>query len=536
MQRLPIEPISQASANQRKGRCGRVADGICIRLYSEEDFLARPEFTEPEILRTNLASVILQMAALGLGDVEAFPFVDPPDRRSIADGLALLHELGALDPTSRTRASGSPPTAAGWPQLPRRPALRPHAARGRPAGLPRARCWSSPPRLSIQDPRERPADKQQAADAVHARFADEHSDFLAYLNLWRYLGEQQKALSSNQFRRMCRREYLHYLRIREWQDLHGQLRAARPASSGCTREPARRRPDDAAHHHRAAGRPAVPHRRLRDPAGRQRRLPRPPAAPASRSGPAPALARKQPRVGGGGRAGRDPPAVGPHGRARSSRSGSSRSPSHLVKRTYSEPHWEKKRGSAVAYERVTLYGVPIVASRKVQYGRIDPSDVPRAVPPARAGRGRLDDEPRVLRGQPASCSSEVEELEDRARRRDIVVDDETLYAFYDARIPADVVSARHFDSWWKKARRARPGPADVHAARAARRRGPRRSDASTPTAWNAGPEPAVGYAFEPGADGRRGHRRRPARGAEPRRAATSSTGTCRGGARSSSPR
>src|SRR3954452_14371213 len=224
VQRLPIEKISQASANQRKGRCGRVADGICIRLYGEDDFLARPEFSEPEILRTSLASVILQMTALGLGDIEAFPFVDPPDRRSIADGMALLHELGAIDPDEPDPRHRLTATGRRLAQLPIDPRYARMLLEAERQGC-LAEMLVVVAALSIQDPRERPADKQQAADAMHARFADPASDFAAFLNLWRYLNEQQSALSSNQFRRRCKNEFLHYLRIREWQDLHGQLRS-----------------------------------------------------------------------------------------------------------------------------------------------------------------------------------------------------------------------------------------------------------------------------------------------------------------------
>ena len=218
VQRLPIEPVSQASADQRKGRCGRVADGICIRLYDEEDFGSRPRFTEPEVQRTNLASVILQMTALGLGDVAAFPFVDAPDRRSIADGVALLNELRALEDGALT------PLGRKLAQLPIDPRLGRMVLEAETNG-----CLHEvlviTAALSIQDPRERPVDKQEAADASHRRFADPASDFMALLNLWNYVEDRQEALSSSAFRRLCTAEFLHYLRVREWQDLYGQLRS-----------------------------------------------------------------------------------------------------------------------------------------------------------------------------------------------------------------------------------------------------------------------------------------------------------------------
>ncbi len=226
VQRLPIEPISQASANQRAGRCGRTSDGICIRLYTEDDFSSRPEFTDPEILRTNLASVILQMAALDLGEVAGFPFIDPPDTRNVTDGIRLLEELGAVAPSGK----GTPKLTETGRKLARLP-VDPRLARmiieaGRNDCVAEVLIITSA--LAIQDPRERPADARDAADSKHARFAEPGSDFLSLLNLWDYLREQQHELSSSAFRRMCRSEYLHYLRVREWQDVHGQLQSGRP--------------------------------------------------------------------------------------------------------------------------------------------------------------------------------------------------------------------------------------------------------------------------------------------------------------------
>lgn len=222
VQRLPIEPVSQASANQRKGRCGRVEEGICIRLYSEEDFESRPEFTDPEILRTNLASVILQMTALGLGDIQAFPFVEAPDKRNIQDGVRLLEELGAInsevkDPKKRLTSIGR--------QLARLP-IDPRLARmvleaPKYGALKEVMIIAAA--LSIQDPRERPSDKQQSSDDKHRRFFHEESDFLTFVNLWEYIQKQQKALSSNQFRKQCKQDYLNYLRVREWQDVYFQI-------------------------------------------------------------------------------------------------------------------------------------------------------------------------------------------------------------------------------------------------------------------------------------------------------------------------
>lgn len=224
VQRLPIEPISQASANQRKGRCGRVSDGICIRLYSEDDFISRAEFTDPEILRTNLASVILQMTSIGLGDISAFPFVQPPDKRNIQDGVRLLEELGALqEGTDHNGAYRLTPMGKQLAQLPIDPRLARMVLEARKYGAVKELMVITSA-LSIQDPRERPMDKQQASDEKHRRFQDKDSDFLSFLNMWDYLKTQQKELSHSQFRKLCRQEFLNFMRVREWQDVYTQLR------------------------------------------------------------------------------------------------------------------------------------------------------------------------------------------------------------------------------------------------------------------------------------------------------------------------
>ena len=441
VQRLPIEAISQASARQRAGRCGRVAEGICIRLYSETDYEDRPEYTDPEILRTNLASVILQMTTIGLGDVAAFPFVDPPDRRNIADGMALLHELGAFDDRKRLT-----PLGRQLAQLPLDPRLARMVLEADRHGCLREVLIIAAA-LSIQDPRERPTDKQQAAAEMHARFTDETSDFLGYLNLWNYLTEQQKASSSSAFRRMCRTEYLNWLRIREWQDLHSQLRRiARTLGLSPNTAPG---PEDLVHLSLLAG--LLSHVGLRDPDKREyvgARGARFAVVPGS------ALHKKQPQwvvaaelVETNRMWGRVLARISPEWAEQLA--------GHLVARVYSEPHWENKQGAVMAYERVTLYGVPLVARRKVGYARVDPVlsrdlFVRNALVEGdwSTHHAFFADNLRLL--------EDVEELEHRARRRGIVVDDQKLFDFYDARIPADVVSGAHFDAWWKKARRETP--------------------------------------------------------------------------------
>src|SRR3954471_18617653 len=406
VQRLPIEPVSQASADQRKGRCGRTADGVCIRLYSEEDFLERPRFTDPEILRTSLASVILQMAALRLGDVEDFPFLDPPDRRQVRDGVALLEELGALDTRGRLTKLGR--RLADLPVDPRMGRMVLEADR--------LGCATEviviAAALSIQDPRERPSEKAAQADQSHARFADETSDFIALLNLWRYLQGLRRELSSNQFRKRCLAEYLHHLRIREWQDLVEQVRqAAKGVGVTFNRTPAE--PRDI---HLAVLSGLLSHVGLRD--GREYV-----GARGARFAifPGSSLARKNPdwvmaaelvetsRLWGRTVARLDPQWLEPLA-------------GHLLRRTYSEPRWSGSRGSVVATERVTLFGLPIVTERTVQYGRIDPV-LSRELFIRRAlVEGEWESRHEFL-VENRQLVEEVEALEDRARRRDILVDD-----------------------------------------------------------------------------------------------------------------
>ena len=366
VQRLPIEPISQASANQRKGRCGRVSEGICIRLYSEEDFNSRPEFTDPEILRTNLASVILQMTALGLDDIEAFPFVDAPDKRHIQDGIKLLEELGAFEMVRTKEGEKRQLTAAGrqLSQLPVDPRLAKMLLTAVSQGA-LHEVMIIIAALSIQDPRERPQEKQQASDEKHRRFADKKSDFLAFLNLWRYLQEQQKELSKNQFRRQCQKDFLNYLRIREWQDIYHQIRlTVREMGLPINSEKA-----EYQQIHTALLSGLLSHIGLKE-AEKQQYL-------GARNAhfaifPNSVLFKKQPKwvmaaelvetskLWGRMVAEIEPEWIEPLAE-------------HLIKKSYSEPRWSKSRGAVIADEKVTLYGVPIVAARPVNYGAIDPT-------------------------------------------------------------------------------------------------------------------------------------------------------------------
>ncbi|MEU0899527.1 ATP-dependent RNA helicase HrpA [Streptomyces massasporeus] len=502
VQRLPIEPVSQASANQRKGRCGRTSDGICIRLYSEDDFEARPEFTDAEILRTNLASVILQMTAAGLGDIEKFPFIDPPDHRNIRDGVQLLQELNALDPAQKDPRKRLTDTGRKLAQLPVDPRLARMVLEADKNGCVRE-VMVIAAALSIQDPRERPAEKQAQADQQHARFKDETSDFLAYLNLWRYLREQQKERGSSSFRRMCKQEYLNFLRIREWQDIYTQLRTvAKQMGIHLNEDDA---PDDRIHLSLLAG--LLSHigmKDVKDTGGEGGRSTAKNEYLGARNAkfaifPGSALFKKPPRfvmsaelvetsrLWARVNAKIEPEWVEPLA-------------AHLLKRAYSEPHWEKDQAAVMAYEKVTLYGVPIVAQRKVNYGRIDP-EISRELFIRNAlveGDWRthhkfFSDNRRLL--------TEVEELEHRARRRDILVDDETLFDFYDQRIPEHVVSGAHFDSWWKHKRHEQPDFLDFEREMLINEKAGEVSKADYPDSWRQGNlKFRVTYQFEPGAD------------------------------------
>jgi len=458
VQRLPIEPISQASADQRAGRCGRTADGICIRLYSEADYQTRPRFTDPEILRTNLASVILRMAALNLGDVATFPFVDPPDRRSVRDGVMLLRELGAFDAQDQLT-----PLGARLAQLPIDPRLGRMVLEAERLGCVREVLVIAAG-LTIVDPRERPLDRQPAADAKHARFRHPESDFLTLLNLWRYLADQQKKLSSSQFRRLCRTDFLNYLRVREWQDLESQLRQI-VADMGVPVPDELPDEVDEVRVHTALLSGLLSHIGMRDltKAGRGSASSARARTPVEYSGargarfaifPGSALYRRNPTWVMAAEL-VETSRLWARMVARIEPEWAERLAGHLVKREYSEPHWDAQRGAVMAYERVTLYGLPLVTGRRVHYGRIDPPLARELFLRHALVEGDWETRHEFFHAN-RRLLAEVAELEQRARRRDIVVDDETLYAFYDARIPADVVSARHFDAWWKKARQADP--------------------------------------------------------------------------------
>ncbi|EIV8614664.1 ATP-dependent RNA helicase HrpA [Vibrio vulnificus] len=491
VQRLPIEPVSQASANQRKGRCGRVQEGICIRLYSEEDFNSRPEFTDPEILRTNLASVILQMTALGLGDIEAFPFVEAPDKRNILDGVRLLEELGAInsnakDPKKRLTAVGK--------QLARLP-IDPRLAR-MVLEAPRFGCLKEvmiiAAALSIQDPRERPSEKQQSADDKHRRFYHEDSDFLTFVNLWNHIQKQQKALSGNQFRRQCKDDYLNYLRVREWQDVYFQIhQSMREMEFKLNSEPGSY---DAVHSAILTG--LLSHIGMKDQEKNEYH-----GARNARFHifPGSGLFKKQPKwvmsaelvetskLWGRVIAKIQPEWIEPLAK-------------HLIKRSHSEPHWSKKQAAVMAYEKVMLYGIPIVPKRLVNYGNIDASVSREIFIRSALVEGDWETKHAFFK-QNRKLLLEVEELEHKSRRRDILVDDEELFQFYDQRVGTEVVSGRHFDTWWKQASKKEPELLNFEKEMLFKGDASHVTDLDYPNFWHQnGLKLKLSYQFEPGDD------------------------------------
>ncbi|ENM2829924.1 ATP-dependent RNA helicase HrpA [Vibrio cholerae] len=489
VQRLPIEPISQASANQRKGRCGRTEEGICIRLYSEEDFLSRPEFTDPEILRTNLASVILQMTALGLGDIEAFPFVEAPDKRNIQDGVRLLEELGAINDQIKDQKKRLTESGKQLARLPIDPRLARMVLEASKLGcLKEVMIIASA--LSIQDPRERPSDKQQSADDKHRRFNHEDSDFLTLVNLWHYIGQQQKALTSNQFRRQCKLDYLNYLRVREWQDVYTQLHQS-------TREMGFKLNDEPGSYHAVHSAILVgllSHIGMKDQEKNEYH-----GARNARFNifPASGLFKKQPKWVMSAElvetsklwarvvAKIEPDWIEPLAK-------------HLIKRSYSEPHWSKKNAAVMAYEKVMLYGIPIVPKRLVNYGTIDPVLSREIFIRSALVEGDWETKHAFFK-QNRALLAEVEELEHKSRRRDILVDDEELFQFYDQRVGTEVVSGRHFDAWWKTASRKTPDLLSFEKEMLFKGDASHITDLDYPNFWHQGNlKLKLSYQFEPG--------------------------------------
>ena len=433
VQRLPIEAISQASANQRKGRCGRVEPGICVRLYSEEDFNARPAFTDPEILRTNLAAVILQMLHLRLGAIDAFPFIEPPDGKAISDGFNLLQELSAVN-----RENQLTPLGRQLARLPIDPRLGRMLLEGaRQGSLQEVLIVASA--LSVQDPRERPPERQQAADQAHAQWKDGDSDFAALVSLWRGFEEQRQALTANPLRSWCRKNFLNYLRLREWRDAHRQLALiCRDLQLTANKEPA-----DYPRLHKAilSGLLSQVGHKTEDgdyQGARQRRFWVHPSSGLGRKRPqwlmaaelvetTKLYARMVAKI--------EPDWIEPLAM-------------HLIKKNHFEPHWEKKRGQVVAYEQITLYGLILVGRRPVHFGPIDPQVSRELFIRDGLVGGQIQSRAKCLAAN-KRLLEQLDELEAKARRRDILADEETLYAFYEARLPQEIHQTATFDSWYR---------------------------------------------------------------------------------------
>ncbi|UFH50881.1 ATP-dependent RNA helicase HrpA [Pseudomonas sp. KNUC1026] len=433
VQRLPIEAVSQASANQRKGRCGRVEPGICIRLYSEDDFNARPTFTDPEILRTNLAAVILQMLHLRLGEIDAFPFIEPPDGKAISDGFNLLQELCAVN-----REQQLTPLGRQLARLPIDPRLGRMLLEGtRQGSLAEVLIVASA--LSVQDPRERPAERQQAADQAHAQWKDPDSDFAALVNLWNGFEEQRQALGSNALRNWCRKHFLNYLRMREWRDAHRQLALiSRELQLKVNPEPA-----DYPRLHKAVLAGLLSQIGQKTEEGdylgaRQRRFWVHPSSGIGRKRPQWIMAAELVET------------TKLYARMVAKIDSQWLEPlaAHLIKTNHFEPHWEKKRGQVVAFEQVTLYGLIIIGRRPVHYGPVDPVVSRELFIREGLVRGDIQSRARCLAANRALLE-QLDELEAKARRRDILADEETLYAYYEARLPADIHQAATFDAWYR---------------------------------------------------------------------------------------
>ena len=436
LQRLPIEPISQASANQRKGRCGRLSDGVCFRLYSEQDFVGRPEFTDPEIRRTNLAAVVLRMLELGLGEVDRFPFIDPPDPKVVRDGYRLLEELGAVSARGKLTALGQR-----LARLPVDPRLGRMLLAANEQGC-LAEVLVIVSAMSIQDPRERPTDKQAQADQAHARFQHPRSDFLAWIALWRYYEAQRQALSQNQLRKLCQREYLAYMRMREWREIHGQLVIA-CRQLGFKVRP--QLPEEEAYEtiHQALLTGLLGNVAQRDE-GKQFN--------ATRN-------RKIVVFPGSGQYKKPPPwlvageivettqvyarqcgAIEPDWLLRVN--------PRMLKRSHYEPAWQRRSGRVMAKERVTLFGLTISDGRKVHFGDIDAKASREIFIRDALVTGNVMKPPRFLKENLALMRS-VEELESRTRRRDLLIEEEALVQFYDERLDADCVGMTSLIKWLK---------------------------------------------------------------------------------------
>lgn len=445
VQRLPIEEISQASANQRSGRSGRVADGIAIRLYSEENFNNRPEFTDPEILRTNLASVILQMINLRLGDIQEFPFIQPPDPKSIRDGLMILHELGAISQQEKHDAPVLTQTGRDIARIPVDPKMARMLVEANRLGV-LDDVTVIVANMTIQDVRERPLEFQAQADQAHARFKDTESDFMSALKLWDYIHDSRDELTGNAFRKRMKKEFLHYMRIREWYDLVRQLREVeRQLGWSRAENVVGERDADAIHKSLLTG--LLSNIGARDgnskefQGARGTRFMVFPGSSLSKKPPEFVMAAEL--VETSRLWARDVAKIQP--------TWVEAAAGDLLRRSYSEPVWSRKRSAAMVHEKTMLYGVPIVRDRLVPYHRVDPDGARNLFIRHALIAGDWNRHHLFIEHNEA-LMAEAAQVEEKVRRRGLVVDEDTLFDFYDAKLPEHVVTARHFDSWWKKQR------------------------------------------------------------------------------------
>ena len=438
MQRLPIEKISQASANQRKGRCGRVSAGVCIRLYSEDDFEQRAEFTEPEIQRTNLASVILQMENMALGHVEAFPFVEPPDSRLVSDGYKLLEELGAIDQRNRLTEIGR--KLAQLPIDPRIGRMLLEAERENVLG----EVLIIASALAVQDVRDRPMDRQQAADDAHRSFSDQRSDFISYLNIWHRYHQQSEALSGNKLRQWCKQQFISWLRMREWRDTHRQIKQMLDQLKLRMNAYRLDQPLNYAGVHRALLSGLLSHIGMRDEdrsylGCRNRRFNIFPGSALFSSAPKWVMAGEIVETS----------RVYARNLARIDVQWIEDKAQHLLKRSYSNEHWEKRAQQVAAFERTTLFGLVINPRRKVNYGPIDPPRSRECFIRSALVNGDFDCKADFFTHNQALIH-DLENLEAKSRRQDILVDEQTLFEFYDQHIPDDMYSGAQFNKWLKR--------------------------------------------------------------------------------------
>ncbi len=441
IQRLPIEKISQASANQRAGRCGRVAEGICIRLYSHDDYLARPEFTEPEIMRTNLSSVILQMTTLNLGDIEDFPFVEPPEDKMIRDGKSSLHEVNALDKQGKLTEIGR--QLAKFPTDPKLGRML-LAAEKQHCLTEVAIIVSA---LSVQDPREKPADKMPQADAKHAAFRKEDSDFLTLLNIWNSFEEQKKHLSNSKLRKYCSDNFLSYLRMREWFDIHAQIMQV-------VKGELKMKPNMVEASYEEIHRALLPgllsnigfrHEQYEYLGARGLKFFIFPGSGQHKARPKWIMAAEQVETS----------KVYARNVAKIEPEWIEQCAEHLIKRNYFDPHWEKKAGRSAIYERTLLFGLTLQAGRKVPYENVDPKAAREIfIRSALVDQDYHTRAPFFVANQ--QLLEEVGYIQHKGRRVDLIEDEEWLYQFYDQKLPPEVVSGITLDKWRKTAEKENP--------------------------------------------------------------------------------